>query len=79
MQEVADSAGLLFDPHSVPEMARAMLDILLDAELRARLERLGHQRAAAFSWRRSAQSTLDVYYEVAGAAKPAAVAKAAVS
>jgi glycosyltransferase involved in cell wall biosynthesis len=66
MPEVADSAGLLFDPHSVAEMARAMNDILIDPELRSRLERLGQQHAASFSWERSAAKTLDVYYEVSG-------------
>ena len=35
MPEVADGAGLLFDPHSVDEIERAMSDILLDSELRA--------------------------------------------
>ena len=58
-------AGILFDPHSVPEMARAISDVLLDRELRARLERLGTQRAASFSWEQAAQRTLDVYYDVA--------------
>jgi glycosyltransferase involved in cell wall biosynthesis len=66
MPEVADSAGLLFDPHNIEEMARAMSDILLDAELRARLERLGQQHAASFSWQKSAALTLNTYYEVAG-------------
>lgn len=65
MPEVADSAALLFDPHSVSEITRAILDLLLDAELRQRFERLGHQRAAQFSWRKSAEQTLNVYYEVA--------------
>jgi len=67
MPEVADGAGILFDPHSADEMARALGDILLDAELKARLERLGVQRAAQFSWEQAAQRTLDVYYDVAGA------------
>ena len=70
MPEVADSAGLLFDPYSTSEIARAMLDVLLDAELRTRLERLGQQRAALFSWQRSARQTLDLYYEVAGRKQP---------
>jgi glycosyltransferase involved in cell wall biosynthesis len=70
MMEVADGAGLLFDPTSVSEMAHAMRDILVDAELRARLERLGAQRAAAFSWERAARRTLEVYYEVAGRETP---------
>ena len=66
MPEVANSAGILFDPGSRQEIARAMLDILLDAELQTRLERLGLHHAAAFSWEKSAARTLEVYYEVAG-------------
>ncbi len=69
MPEVADSAGLLFDPNDASEMARAMSDILLDSELRARLERLGQQHAASFSWQKSAAKTLNAYYEVAGVAQ----------
>nr|AUN37699.1 glycosyltransferase [uncultured bacterium] len=66
MPEVANAAGILFDPGSKEEIARAMLDVLVDPELRARLERLGLQRAATFSWEKSAAQTLQVYYEVAG-------------
>lgn len=61
MPEVADSAALLFHPMSRTEMTRAMLDILREPELRQRLERLGQQRAARFSWRRAAEETLGVY------------------
>lgn len=66
MPEVADSAALLFDPSSVPEMVRAMRDLLLDSELRTRMERLGSHRATLFSWEKTARQTLDAYYEVAG-------------
>lgn len=69
MPEVADGAGLLFNPHQVEEIARAMKDILLDAELRGRMERLGLQRAATFTWKKSARATLDVYAKVAGAGR----------
>ncbi len=65
MPEVANAAGILFDPCSTTEIARAMQDVLLDAELRTRMERLGLQRAASFGWSRAAQKTLDVYYDVA--------------
>ena len=41
LPEVVDSAAILFDPYSVDEMVRAMADLLLDAELRGRMERLG--------------------------------------
>lgn len=63
--EVVDAAAILFDPHSTEQMARAMLDLILDAELRARMERIGLQRAAQFSWDKTAQRTLEVYHEVA--------------
>lgn len=80
MPEVADAAAILFDPQSTAEIVRAMADVLLDAELRARLERLGMHRAALFSWERAAQRTLDVYYDVAGARRPKRLAlKASVS
>lgn len=66
MPEVADGAGILFDPASTAEMTRAMSDVLLNPELRARMERLGTQRASLFSWEQAARQTLQVYYEVAG-------------
>jgi len=71
MVEVADSAALLFDPHSDKELALAMRDLLLNPELRTRMERLGTQRAASFSWESTAAKTLDLYYEVAGSASVA--------
>jgi glycosyltransferase involved in cell wall biosynthesis len=66
MPEVADAAGILFDPGSAEQMARAIRDVLLDPELRGRLERLGSHRASLFSWERAAERTLDVYARVAG-------------
>ncbi len=56
MPEVVDGAALLFDPYAVDEIVRAMADLLLDSELRARMERLGLQRAAHFSWQKSART-----------------------
>ena len=66
MPEVANAAGILFDPHSVSEMARAISDVLLDPELRMRMERKGLHRAAGFSWEKAAARTLKVYARVAG-------------
>jgi glycosyltransferase involved in cell wall biosynthesis len=74
MLEVADGAALVFNPDSIPEMVRAMRDVLLDSELRLRMERLGVQRANGFQWKDAAARTLNVYYEVASAAKAAATA-----
>jgi len=64
MQEVADGAGLLFNPHDIADIQHCMEDILLDPELRARKERLGVHRATHFSWQKSARATLEVYREV---------------
>ena len=50
------------------EMVRALRDLLLDDELRRRMERLGLQRAAHFSWQKTAERTLDVYRDVAESA-----------
>ena len=66
MPEVADSAALLFDPRHANEIMLAMRDLILNPEMRMRMERLGAQRATMFSWERTAARTLDVYYEVAG-------------
>ncbi len=69
MPEVADSAALLFDPHSEEDLLLTMRDLLLNPELRVRMERLGAQRAPMFSWERTAAKTLDLYYEIAGKAQ----------
>ena len=78
LPEVADGAAILFDPYAVDEMVRAMADILLDAELRVRMERLGLQRAAHFSWQKTAQMTLETFREVVEQPHPA-LRRAAVS
>jgi len=69
MPEVADSAAILFDPSSQRELVFAMRDLLLNPELRARMERLGLQRASMFSWEKSAAKTLELYYTIAGKAR----------
>jgi glycosyltransferase involved in cell wall biosynthesis len=65
LPEVVDGAAILFDPYAVDEMVRAIADLLIDSELRARMERIGLQRAAHFSWQKTAQRTLEVFHQVA--------------
>jgi glycosyltransferase involved in cell wall biosynthesis len=65
LPEVVDGAAILADPYRVEEIARAMADLLLDSEMRTRMERLGLRRAARFNWQNTAQRTLEVFYEVA--------------
>ena len=69
--EVADGAALLFNPYNADEITRAMLDLILLPELRARMSRLGSQRATQFSWQKTAHETLGVYYGVLGQHQPA--------
>lgn len=71
LPEVADGAALFFNPYAADEIARAMADALLDPQLRHRMERLGLQRAAAFSWQKTAQKTLEIYREVLESEQPA--------
>jgi len=59
-----DGAAILFDPYALDEIVRALADLLLDGELRLRMERLGLQRAAHFSWQKTAERTLAVFHEV---------------
>jgi glycosyltransferase involved in cell wall biosynthesis len=73
LPEVVDGAALLFDPYAIDEIARAIADLLLDEELRLRMERLGVQRAAHFSWQKTAQRTLEVFHEVAERSAPVAL------
>jgi glycosyltransferase involved in cell wall biosynthesis len=71
MPEVADSAAILFDPCSQRDLVTSMRDLVLNPELRLRMERLGAQRATLFSWEKTAAKTLDLYYAVGGRAKSA--------
>jgi glycosyltransferase involved in cell wall biosynthesis len=69
--EVADGAALLFNPYNADEITRAMLDLILLPDLRARMSRLGSQRATHFSWQKTARETLGVYYRVIEQHQPA--------
>jgi glycosyltransferase involved in cell wall biosynthesis len=61
LPEVAGDAALLFDPLSVDAIAAAIGHLLADAALRARLVARGHDRAARFSWDRTAAETAESY------------------
>ena len=70
LPEVVDGAAILFDPYALDEIVRALADLLLDGELRLRMERLGLQRAAHFSWQKTAQRTLAVFHDVLEKSRP---------
>lgn len=63
LPEVVGDAALLFDPDNTGQMVAAMRDVLTSDALAADLHAHSLQRAALFSWRKTAQETLAVYEE----------------
>jgi len=59
MEEVAGGAGIYFDPRNVEDIADKLMLIYKDENLRSRSIREGLQRAAEFSWDRSAAQFWD--------------------
>lgn len=61
LPEVAGGAALLAGAEDDGRIARHLERVLTDPHEAARLRRLGFERAAQFSWERTAQQILDVY------------------
>jgi len=68
LPEVAGDAALLFDPHDEAAIATALQRLLSDASLVETLRARGRERAALFTWERTARLTLDSYARASGAA-----------
>lgn len=61
LREIASGAALFADPDDWDGLAAGMRDILTQPALAARLARAGLERAASFTWARTAARTLEVY------------------
>jgi glycosyltransferase involved in cell wall biosynthesis len=73
LPEVAGEAALLFSPEDVGAMAAALTRLLDDEALRARLSAAGVERAASFTWARTAELTVASYRRaLAGLGQPPA-------
>lgn len=59
LPEVVGGAGLLVNPYSVNEIAEAMIGLLLNSSLRKKYSLAGAERAKQFSWRKTAEKTLE--------------------
>lgn len=66
LAEVAGEAASLVDPSRTTDLRDAIERILTDQSYRAQLATAGRERAASFSWQRTAEQTLEVYHTVAG-------------
>ncbi|MBI3490806.1 MAG: glycosyltransferase [Acidobacteria bacterium] len=65
IEEIASGAARLVAPESVDHLRQAIEDVADHDEERARLRRLGLERAARYTWRETARRTLEVYEAVA--------------
>jgi glycosyltransferase involved in cell wall biosynthesis len=61
LPEVAGGAALLVDPTDVPAIAKGLVELVSDSGLRQRLATGGPRRAAAFTWRATAEATWSAY------------------
>ena len=64
-EELAQSAGVLVDPHDVESIAAGLERLLNDEDLARRLGERGRERAAAYSWERTGELSARAYREVA--------------
>ncbi len=68
LRDVAADSAILFSPRDPSQIAAAILQLIEDPALAARLAAAGLQRAAAFSWRSAADATLACYRRALGSA-----------
>lgn len=61
LPEVVGEGGLPADPKDLDDIADRIGELVLNADLRQELEKKALQRAQLFSWRRTAQETLEAY------------------
>jgi glycosyltransferase involved in cell wall biosynthesis len=66
LAEIAAGAAVLVDPQNEAAIAAAMAALLSDPALRVELREKGRARAASYTWRRTAEETLQAYREAAG-------------
>ena len=64
LPEIAGGAGLVFDANRVDELASLLYTVWTDASLRESLSVKGLARASEFSWKKTADKTLQVYEKV---------------
>lgn len=66
LPEVAGDAAIFFDPSQPDEIAETMKLLINDQALAGQLKARGRERAALFTWERTAEMTADVYRRVLG-------------
>lgn len=64
MPEIVGDAGIQLAPSDSQALARSLLELINDPVIRQRLSKKGLERAAAFTWDRTAEKTIAVYRQV---------------
>lgn len=67
MPEILKDAARFFDPLDAEKMANTIIEVLKDKSIRTELSQKSLERAAEFSWRKTAYQTADVIKSVAPA------------
>jgi len=66
LPEYGGDAVLLFDPHSIADMAEAIRKMWSEADLRQSLRARGTARAQVFTWQKTARTYRALYRRIAG-------------
>ena len=64
LPEVVGEAAEIVNPENVFDIARGMREVLLNADRRGTMVKLGFEQARRFSWERTAQLVLEAYEEI---------------
>lgn len=64
LPEIMDFNGEYFDPYSSASLKQSLSKLWVDSKLRQKFKTLGIKRAKFFSWKKTAQETLSLYYRV---------------
>jgi glycosyltransferase involved in cell wall biosynthesis len=63
LPEITGGAAMLIDPNDEQSLAKALIEIISDDLLRARMREKGIAQAKKFTWRAAAEKTLRLYQE----------------
>jgi len=66
LREVGGDAVAYFNPLDVTRVGEVVETVLADPDRQRRLSEAGLERAAGFTWQRTAQQTLDLYRDLVG-------------
>jgi glycosyltransferase involved in cell wall biosynthesis len=64
LPEIAGNGAITIDPRNAENLAEAILRLMNDENFRRDVSRKGIERSQAFSWKKTAEETIDVYKSV---------------